>query len=99
MRSETASVNTVVDTKKFFKQMGQVRELNILLVLIIVSVLISFNTPYFFTVSNIMSIIRALSTTAIMAIGMTMVIITGGIDLSVGSVLGLSALLTSGNGI
>jgi len=97
MKNETVTVNTGTTTgvKRFFKQLGQIRELNILLVLIIISALISFNSQYFFTVSNIMSIIRALSTTAIMAIGMTMVIITGGIDLSVGSVLGLSALLTA----
>ena len=45
--------------------------------------------------SNISQVIRALSFIAIMAVGQSVVIITGGIDLSVGSVLGLSAVVTA----
>jgi ribose transport system permease protein len=71
------------------------RELNVLLALIIVGALISFATPYFLTTNNLMGVSRAFSLTAIMSIGMVMVIITGGIDLSVGSVMGLSSLVTA----
>lgn len=71
------------------------REMNILGVLILVGIIISMFSPYFLTTNNIMGVSRAFSITAIMAIGMTMVIITGGIDLSVGSVMGLSALMTA----
>jgi len=42
-----------------------------------------------------MGVFRSFSLTAIMAIGMVMVIVTGGIDLSVGSVLGFSSLMTA----
>jgi ribose transport system permease protein len=71
------------------------REMNILAVLIIVSLIISLFSPYFLTINNIMGVSRTISITAIMAVGMTMVIITGGIDLSVGSIMGLSSLMTA----
>ena len=44
----------------------------------------------FFTVSNFMNVARQVSINAIVACGMTLVIITGGIDLSVGSIVGLT---------
>ena len=73
----------------------QVRELNVLTALLVVVALISFSTPYFLTTDNLMGVFRSFSLIAIMSIGMVMVIITGGIDLSVGSVMGLSSLVTA----
>jgi ribose transport system permease protein len=49
----------------------------------------------FLTWSNITQVLRGLSFIAIMAVGQALVIIAGGIDLSVGSVLGLSAVVTA----
>lgn len=71
------------------------REVNVLLALLVVGAAIGLATPYFLTTSNLMGVARAFSLTAIMSIGMVMVIITGGIDLSVGSVMGLSSLVTA----
>ncbi|WP_207388316.1 ABC transporter permease [Lichenihabitans psoromatis] len=73
----------------------KVRELNVLMALLLVVALISFSTPYFMTTDNLMGVFRSFSLIAIMSIGMVMVIITGGIDLSVGSVMGLSSLVTA----
>ena len=73
----------------------RIRELNVLGALVLVAALISLSTPYFLTTDNLMGVFRSFSLVAIMSIGMVMVIITGGIDLSVGSVLGLSSLLTA----
>ena len=73
----------------------EVRELNVLTALLVVVALISFSTPYFLTTDNLMGVFRSFSLIAIMSIGMVMVIITGGIDLSVGSVMGLSSLVTA----
>jgi ribose transport system permease protein len=73
----------------------KIRELNVLFALLVVGVLISLATPYFLQVNNLMGVFRSFSLVAIMAIGMVMVIITGGIDLSVGSVLGFSSLMTA----
>ncbi len=51
--------------------------------LILLSIYLSFATPHFLTGSNIINIARQTSITMILAIGQTLVIITGGIDLSV----------------
>jgi ribose transport system permease protein len=71
-----------------------VKELNILLALIALGAFLSFASPFFLTGDNLLGVARAFSLTAIVAIGQTMVIITGGIDLSVGSVLALAGLST-----
>lgn len=71
------------------------KEMSVLLALLLVSAGIAMATPYFLTTDNLMGVFRSFSTTAIMSIGMVMVIITGGIDLSVGSVMGLSGLVTA----
>lgn len=58
-------------------------------------------TPHFLTVSNLLNVVQQTSINAIVAAGMTFVILSGGIDLSVGSIVALSgvalgALLQSG---
>ncbi len=71
------------------------RETSVLFALLLVSAGIAMSTPYFLTTDNLMGVFRSFSTTGMMSIGMVMVIITGGIDLSVGSVMGLSGLVTA----
>ncbi|MGY6157956.1 ABC transporter permease [Paraburkholderia strydomiana] len=73
----------------------RIRELNVLSVLLLVGLLISVFSPYFLTTNNLMGVFRSFSLIALMSIGMMLVIITGGIDLSVGSVIGLSSLVTA----
>jgi ribose transport system permease protein len=60
-----------------------------LIALIFLIVIVSFLNPNFFTVDNLLNILRQTSVNAIIAVGMTLVILTAGIDLSVGSVLAL----------
>ena len=57
--------------------------------------LLSLLTPYFLTVDNLLAIALQMSVVAIMAIGQMMVIISGGIDLSAGSVLALSGVIST----
>ncbi len=57
---------------------------------------LSFLSSSFLTVSNLLNIARQVSINAIIAAGMTFVILTGGIDLSVGSVLALSGAIIAG---
>jgi len=54
-------------------------------------------TPYFMTFSNFLNIAQQTSINAIIAIGMTFVIISGGIDLSVGSIVALAGVTTAGS--
>ena len=67
-----------------------VRKLASVLSLVLMGIILSFLSPYFFTVENIFAIGLQMAVIAIMAIGQMMVIIAAGIDLSVGSVLALS---------
>ncbi|MGF1804890.1 ribose ABC transporter permease [Aliivibrio sifiae] len=60
-----------------------------LIALLLLIVVVSFLNDNFFTVDNILNILRQTSVNAIIAVGMTLVILTAGIDLSVGSVLAL----------
>ena len=50
----------------------------------------------FLTAKNIFNVLRQISTNMLLACGMTMVIILGGIDLSVGSIIALSGVLAAG---
>ena len=50
-------------------------------------------TPYFLTVNNLLNVLDQVTILGILAVGMTLVIVTGGIDLSVGSVLALSTMI------
>jgi ribose transport system permease protein len=50
-------------------------------------------TPHFLTVANLLNVMEQTSINAIVAVGMTFVIVSGGIDLSVGSILALSGVV------
>ena len=50
-------------------------------------------TPHFLTVSNLLNVAQQTSINAIVAVGMTFVILSGGIDLSVGSIVALSGVV------
>ncbi|MCW0982754.1 ribose ABC transporter permease [Agrobacterium sp. BT-220-3] len=64
--------------------------------LIVVSILMGLASDNFFSVNNIMNVLRQVSVVGILAVGMTFVILTGGIDLSVGAVMALVGTLSAG---
>lgn len=66
------------------------------ILVIVLGVILSISTPTFLTVKNIMNILRQISINGFLAIGMSLVALTGGIDLSVGSIVALSGILTAG---
>ncbi|MEO2075286.1 MAG: ABC transporter permease [Bacillus sp. (in: firmicutes)] len=61
----------------------------------ILFVILSITSESFLTTTNIINILRQVSIIGIVAIGMSFVIITGGIDLSVGSIMALSAVVAA----
>ena len=67
--------------------------MGILPVLILIVIIFSFIAPNFMTEANMMNITRQASINIVLAAGMTFVILTGGIDLSVGSILGVTAVM------
>lgn len=66
--------------------------IGLLLIIIVISVM----SPNFLTINNIFNVLRQVSINALIAFGMTFVILTGGIDLSVGSILALTGAVTAG---
>ncbi|TYC48678.1 ABC transporter permease [Rhodobacterales bacterium] len=69
-------------------------KLSALLTLALLIFAFSFGNDAFFTVNNGLTVLLQTSVIGLLGIGMTLVIITGGIDLSVGSVLALSGVMT-----
>ncbi|MEK5039799.1 ribose ABC transporter permease [Sporosarcina sp. FSL K6-3457] len=64
--------------------------------LLLIVVIISIMSPNFLTLNNLLNVLRQVSINALIAFGMTFVILTGGIDLSVGSILALTGAVTAG---
>jgi len=71
------------------------QEFGVVLILAVMVVFLSLYTDTFLTSTNIFNILRAFSWIAISAFGQCLVIITTGVDLSVGSVMGLSGLASA----
>ena len=69
------------------------RQFGTALGLIFLCIILWILTPYFLTISNLLNILEQSSINAIIAVGMTFVIITAGIDLSVGSILAFSGVV------
>ncbi|HEY6606753.1 MAG TPA: ABC transporter permease [Gaiellaceae bacterium] len=70
------------------------RELGIVLALVIVVAATTIDNPHFLSATNVQQILSSASIIALLAIGETIVIITRNVDLSIGSVLGISAYAT-----
>lgn len=67
----------------------------IILAFLVLIIALSFASPYFLRTSNILNVLRQTSINALLSIGMTFVILTGGIDLSVGSVLAFGGIVSA----
>lgn len=73
-----------------------IKKLGPLIGFFLLCIVLSILSDSFLTVNNWMNVLRQVSINALIAFGMTFVILTGGIDLSVGSVLALSSAITAG---
>ena len=71
-----------------------INELTIVVGFVVISVYLAATTPAFLTSANILSILLASSLIGLVAVGETFVIVTGGIDLSVGSVVAFTGVMT-----
>lgn len=88
MSTQTMNAKSTSDTSRWFSKQWWLEQ-KVLIALLILIAVVSVLNPNFFTVDNLLNILRQTSVNAIMAVGMTLVILTAGIDLSVGSVLAL----------
>ena len=61
--------------------------------LVVLVIVFSVLSPSFFTTGNLVILLKHVALNAILAVGMTFVVLTGGIDLSVGAVAGLAGMI------
>ena len=70
-------------------------EFSVLIGLVAIIIIMSFASPYFLKVNNIMNVLQQISRYGIISVGMALVMITGGIDLSVGYIVALCACMSA----
>lgn len=80
-------------TKRKERARSLIQLAGMLPVLIVICILFAILTPNFLTQNNMVNVVRQASINIVLAAGMTYVILTGGIDLAVGSVLGFTAVI------
>lgn len=70
-------------------------EFSVLIGLVAIFIIMSFASPFFLKVTNIMNVLQQISRYGIISVGMALVMITGGIDLSVGYIVALCACMAA----
>ncbi|MQL50439.1 ribose ABC transporter permease [Photorhabdus khanii] len=81
-------------SKRWFTKEWLLKQKSLIALLVLIAVVSSLS-PNFFTLNNLFNILQQTSVNAIMAVGMTLVILTSGIDLSVGSLLALTGAVAA----
>lgn len=82
------------DIKK--KLMYQVNIYRSVFILLTICIFATFLSPDFLSITNLFNVFKQITIAGIVGCGMTFVILTGGIDLSVGSIVGLAGVLSAG---
>ena len=88
------NANLATDLKARISSIIAARETGVLLALLVICVFLTFATSSFLTVRNLLNVGRQISLLGIMAIGMTFVLVSREVDLSVGSTYAISGLVT-----
>jgi len=88
------NANLATDLKARIGSIIAARETGVLLALLVICVFLTFATSSFLTVRNLLNVGRQISLLGIMAIGMTFVLVSREVDLSVGSTYAISGLVT-----
>ena len=92
---EEKSINTEKSSGTLLRYWKRLKAYSVFWALLAIIVITSIIEPDFLNPSNLINIVRQTSINGILAVGMTFVIITGGIDLSVGAIIGITAVVTA----
>lgn len=84
-----------VKNNKILKKINLVSEINLIVILLLLILGLYLLEPKFLSFVNVTNLLRQTAIIGVLAVGMTFVILSGGIDLSVGSVLAFSSILAS----
>ena len=79
----------------FFQRLVRQREFVIFIIVLAVVVAMSFASPIFLTEGNILALLLSLSIQSVMAVGMVNLMVGGGFDMSVGSILGFTGIIVA----
>jgi len=90
--AQPAAKQPALQQKRTLREIVGGQEIGVFVILLVMGIYLSLTTDSFLTSVNLFNILRAFSWVTVSAFGECMVIITGGIDLSVGSVMALSGL-------
>ena len=90
--AQPAAKQPALQQKRTLREIVGGQEIGVFVILLVMGIYLSLTTDSFLTPVNLFNILRAFSWVTVSAFGECMVIITGGIDLSVGSVMALSGL-------
>lgn len=93
--SEMKILKSQKDTGRGYFSFGYINQFGVFIAFLLICVLLSVLSPNFLTVQNVLNIFRQISINGILAIGVTFVIIAGGIDLSLGSVVALTGVVAA----
>jgi inositol transport system permease protein len=72
------------------------RQFGIVIALMLIGAALAAATPSFFTAANLINVVRQIAINGILAVGVTFVLLTGGVDLSLGSVVALAGVIAAG---
>ncbi|WP_171126962.1 MULTISPECIES: ABC transporter permease [unclassified Ruegeria] len=81
------------DNMPFLKRLFRMRETGLIVIILALFLIMSFASPYFLTWANMRAMSMAFAVDGLLVIGMTILLISGGIDLSVGSVTALAMVI------
>jgi ribose transport system permease protein len=81
--------------QRYWSRLKRIRELGLLIGLLAFCTIISLATPYFLVPLNIFNVLRQVSVYAILAVGETLVLVAGGIDLSIGSIASMAGVVAA----
>lgn len=84
-----------VGQARLYGQVSRVRELSLLIVLLVIVLIVSIQAPRFLSFDNFEQILLSVAILAIVAVGETLVVLTRNVDLSVGSMVGITAFVTA----
>ena len=77
-----------------WKRLGTMREAGLIAIILALCIAMSFASPHFLTLGNFRAMLMSFSVEGIVVVGMTILLIVGGIDLSVGSVVCFAMVLS-----
>ncbi|MDR7152226.1 ribose transport system permease protein [Hydrogenophaga palleronii] len=94
LAAPVATTASAADPARGRLRLGSLREAGLLLIIALLCVVMSFASPHFFTWDNFRAMLLSFSIEGIVVVGMTVLLIVGGIDLSVGSVVCFAMVVT-----